>query len=94
MDTFKKNPEIKKFSDFNFTPIVNHLNVLKEKRKNLTSDEKKVFKNYEKKTKLEKEAKDKVYGNAIVDNVLEKIGGYLIEAPTLFKGRGAHPKAG
>lgn len=24
----------------------------------------------------------------------EKIGGYLIEAPTLFKGRGEHPKAG
>jgi DNA topoisomerase I len=30
----------------------------------------------------------------LVDNVKEKIGGYLIEAPTLFKGRGDHPKAG
>ena len=24
----------------------------------------------------------------------EKIAGYMIEAPTLFKGRGEHPKAG
>jgi DNA topoisomerase-1 len=30
----------------------------------------------------------------LVDSVKEKIGGYLIEAPTLFKGRGDHPKAG
>ena len=26
--------------------------------------------------------------------MIEKVGGYLIEAPTLFKGRGEHPKAG
>jgi DNA topoisomerase I len=30
----------------------------------------------------------------LVDDFKEKIGGYLIEAPTLFKGRGDHPKAG
>lgn len=29
-----------------------------------------------------------------MDGVREKIGGYLIEPPTLFKGRGDHPKAG
>jgi DNA topoisomerase-1 len=29
-----------------------------------------------------------------VDSIKEKIGGYIIEAPTLFKGRGDHPKAG
>ena len=43
---------------------------------------------------MEKDVKDKKYGYAILDGVSEKIGGYLIEAPTLFKGRGAHPKAG
>ena len=41
-----------------------------------------------------KEEKDKYYGVALVDGVSEKVGGYLIEAPTLFKGRGEHPKAG
>jgi len=30
----------------------------------------------------------------VIDNTLEKVGGYLIEIPTLFKGRGKHPKAG
>jgi DNA topoisomerase-1 len=34
------------------------------------------------------------YGYALVDGYKEKVGGYLIEAPTLFKGRGDHPKAG
>lgn len=34
------------------------------------------------------------YGFALVDEYKEKVGGYLIEAPTLFKGRGDHPKAG
>ena len=29
-----------------------------------------------------------------MDGVRERVGGYLIEAPTLFKGRGEHPKAG
>lgn len=29
-----------------------------------------------------------------MDGVREKVGGYLIEPPTLFKGRGDHPKAG
>ena len=38
--------------------------------------------------------KDNYYGFAIVDNDLEKVGGYSIEPPTLFKGRGIHPKAG
>ena len=38
--------------------------------------------------------KDEQYGFAIVDGIREKIGGYTIEPPTLFKGRGAHPKAG
>jgi len=41
-----------------------------------------------------KEEKDKYLGVALVDGVSEKVGGYLIEAPTLFKGRGDHPKAG
>ena len=37
---------------------------------------------------------DEKYGFAIVDGMKEKIAGYMIEAPTLFKGRGEHPKAG
>lgn len=30
----------------------------------------------------------------MIDDTLEKVAGYGIELPTLFKGRGKHPKAG
>ncbi len=42
MDTFNKNSDVKSFDNFNFTPIVNHLQEIKEKRKNMTLDDKKV----------------------------------------------------
>ena len=38
--------------------------------------------------------RDKLYAYAIVDDFLEKINNPNIEPPTLFKGRGKHPKAG
>ncbi len=44
--------------------------------------------------KKEREERDRVYGYAIVDNFREKVGGYMIEPPTLFRGRGVHPKSG
>ena len=60
---------------------------MKEEKKNRPDDEK----------KKEKEKRDELnrqYIYAIVDGVVEKINGVQIEPPTLFKGRGAHPKAG
>ncbi len=38
--------------------------------------------------------RDRVYGHALVDGCLERVGNYTLEPPTLFKGRGEHPKAG
>ena len=35
-----------------------------------------------------------MYGWALVDGCLERVGNYTLELPTLFKGRGEHPKAG
>ena len=89
IDTFIKSiedPEFK-FDRFDFTPIVNYLEQQKEDRKNVTIDEKKV-------KKEEKDIRDGYYGVSLVDNFTEKITGYTIEAPTLFKGRGDHPRAG
>jgi DNA topoisomerase I len=34
------------------------------------------------------------YLHAIVDGAKEKMANFVIEPPTLFKGRGEHPKAG
>eukprot|EP01017_Pseudomicrothorax_dubius_P006083 TRINITY_DN11678_c0_g1_i5.p1 TRINITY_DN11678_c0_g1~~TRINITY_DN11678_c0_g1_i5.p1 ORF type:complete len:533 (-),score=153.47 TRINITY_DN11678_c0_g1_i5:66-1664(-) len=67
--------------------IVTYLQEKKEAKKNRSAEEKK-------KEKDEKAKRDQEFGFAIVDGVLEKVGGYVIEAPTLFKGRGKHPKAG
>eukprot|EP01016_Furgasonia_blochmanni_P001395 TRINITY_DN1052_c0_g1_i15.p1 TRINITY_DN1052_c0_g1~~TRINITY_DN1052_c0_g1_i15.p1 ORF type:complete len:515 (-),score=151.01 TRINITY_DN1052_c0_g1_i15:746-2290(-) len=88
-EEFKKalKDKNKKLDDFDFTPIVNHLAKIKEEKKNRSKEDKQ-------KEKEAKAVKDLHYGGAIVDGLREKVGGYMIEPPTLFKGRGQHPKAG
>ena len=44
--------------------------------------------------KKEKEKNDQYWGYAIVDNSMEKISGFLVEPPGIFRGRGEHPLAG
>lgn len=34
------------------------------------------------------------YGYAIVDHHIEKVGNFRVEPPSLFRGRGEHPKTG
>jgi len=76
-----------KLENFDFSSIVNYIAEQKEIKKNKTKEEKLAEKQV-------KQARDDFYGFALVDNDREKIGGYAIEPPTLFKGRGKHPKAG
>lgn len=93
LPSFKKTPhlprhtEVEDFAKFDFHPIRAHLDRLREEKKGRPAEDKKL----EKRAKAEKDA---LFGGAIVDNVREKVGGYIIEPPTLFKGRGKHPKAG
>jgi len=84
---FDKSLGYKDLTKFNFTPIQTYMAEQKELKKNKTPEQKKA-------EKEEKKKRDDFYGFAIVDHDLEKIGGYAIEPPTLFKGRGKHPKAG
>lgn len=82
-----KNHVIKKFELCDFTPIYEwHLRE-KEKKKQMTSEEKKALKE----EKLKQEEK---YMWAIVDGVKEKVGNFRVEPPGLFRGRGEHPKMG
>ncbi|KAM0942529.1 putative DNA topoisomerase [Dioscorea sansibarensis] len=82
-----KNHVIKKFEPCDFTPIYEwHLRE-KEKKKQMTSEEKKALKE----EKLKQEEK---YMWAIVDGVKEKVGNFRVEPPGLFRGRGEHPKMG
>jgi len=85
--TFDKKLGYNKLDAFDFTAIVNYIAEQKEIKKNKTKEEKLA-------EKAQKQARDDFYGFALVDNDREKIGGYAIEPPTLFKGRGKHPKAG
>ncbi|KAG2581629.1 hypothetical protein PVAP13_6KG055400 [Panicum virgatum] len=82
-----KNHSIKKFELCDFTPIYEwHLRE-KEKKKQMTSEEKKALR--EDKLKQEEE-----YMWAVVDGVREKVGNFRVEPPGLFRGRGEHPKMG
>jgi DNA topoisomerase-1 len=73
--------------DFDFTPIYEHLQKNKEKNKLKTADEK----------KIEKDKKRDImtkYGYALVDGRAEKIANYMVEPPSIFRGRGEHPLSG
>ncbi|GAB4858462.1 hypothetical protein Ancab_009936 [Ancistrocladus abbreviatus] len=82
-----KNHTIKDLKKCDFTPIHQwHLGE-KEKKKQMSSEEKKALKE----EKLKQEEK---YMWAIVDGVKEKVGNFRVEPPGLFRGRGEHPKMG
>ncbi|XP_074556414.1 DNA topoisomerase 1 beta-like [Curcuma longa] len=82
-----KNHIIKRFEDCDFTPIYEWHLEEKEKKKQMTAEEKKSVKE----EKLKQEDK---YTWAIVDGVKEKVGNFRVEPPGLFRGRGEHPKMG
>ncbi|XP_011627735.1 DNA topoisomerase 1 alpha isoform X1 [Amborella trichopoda] len=82
-----KNHVIKKFELCDFTPIYEWHLKEKEKKKQMSAEEKKALK--EEKAKLEEK-----YMWAIVDGVKEKVGNFRVEPPGLFRGRGEHPKMG
>ncbi|KAL7749986.1 DNA topoisomerase 1 [Sorochytrium milnesiophthora] len=83
----KKKYPMKEFSKCDFTPIADHLAQQREQRKAATKEEKQ-------KQKEEKAAIEEKYGYALVDGRKEKVGNFRVEPPSLFRGRGAHPKAG
>ncbi|OVA16320.1 DNA topoisomerase I [Macleaya cordata] len=82
-----KNHVIKKFELCDFTPIYEWHQNEKEKKKQMSTEEKKALKE----EKLKQEEK---YMWAVVDGVKEKVGNFRVEPPGLFRGRGEHPKMG
>ncbi|KAI9307649.1 hypothetical protein BJ944DRAFT_157616, partial [Cunninghamella echinulata] len=81
------NPKLESFEKCDFRPIWEKFEADKEKKKSLTKEEK--LKAKEERVKLEEPF---IY--AIVDGRKEKIGNFRIEPPSLFRGRGDHPKTG
>ncbi|RZC94327.1 hypothetical protein C5167_031287, partial [Papaver somniferum] len=82
-----RNHIIKKFELCDFTPIYDWHQAIKEKRKQMTAEEKRV-------AKEEKLRQEERYMWAVVDSVKEKVGNFRVEPPGLFRGRGEHPKMG
>ncbi|KAJ3680849.1 hypothetical protein LUZ60_015338 [Juncus effusus] len=82
-----KNHVIKKLDLCDFTPIYEWHNREKEKKKQMTAEEKKAIKE-------EKMKQEEKYMWAVVDGVKEKVGNFRVEPPGLFRGRGEHPKMG
>jgi DNA topoisomerase I len=70
-----------------FRPIYDYMASEKEKKKSLTTAEKKELK------KQKDEAEDK-YATCLLDGRKEKVGNFRVEPPGLFRGRGEHPKKG
>eukprot|EP01039_Chlorochromonas_danica_P009197 gene9197-10157_t len=78
---------IRSFDKLDFSEIRKHLETQKSLKKAATDEEKLV-------KKAEKEADFLRYGYALIDGRLEKMGNYNMEPPSLFRGRGEHPKTG
>ncbi|XP_073223340.1 DNA topoisomerase 1 alpha-like [Cicer arietinum] len=82
-----KNHVIQNLKDCDFTPIYDWYQIEKEKKKQMSSQEKKALRE-------EKMKQEEKYMWAIVDGVKEKVGNFRVEPPGLFRGRGEHPKMG
>eukprot|EP00920_Eleutheroschizon_duboscqi_P009611 GHVT01022308.1.p1 GENE.GHVT01022308.1~~GHVT01022308.1.p1 ORF type:complete len:829 (-),score=188.51 GHVT01022308.1:1784-4270(-) len=75
------------FTKCDFQPIKDFLDEEKERKKNMTKQEKEEL-------KLKKQEADAPYTHALVDYLREKVGNSKVEPPGLFRGRGDHPKQG
>lgn len=79
--------KIKDFSKCDFSEMHKHFIEKSEQRKQMSKEEKQ-------KIKEENEKITEKYGWAIIDRHKEKIGNFKTEPPSLFRGRGDHPKQG
>ncbi|KAI0779490.1 hypothetical protein C8Q74DRAFT_1198203 [Fomes fomentarius] len=92
LKTLKKSPprngvKISKFELCDFRPMFDHFEAEKEKKKTMSTAEKKA-------AKTAKDALEAPYTHCILDGRKEKVGNFRVEPPGLFRGRGEHPKKG
>ena len=85
--TSQEKEVIKDLSKCNFKEIDVYFKQKSEERKAMSKEDKLKIK--EENTALQEE-----YGYCVIDGHREKIGNFRIEPPSLFRGRGTHPKMG
>ena len=78
---------IKEFAKCDFAPIFEYYNAEREKKKALPSAEKKAM-------KAAKDEAEAQYMYCKWDGRKQKVGNFRVEPPSLFRGRGEHPKTG
>lgn len=79
--------KVASFAKCDFTPIAEWCEAERVKKKSLSKDQKKQI----------KEAKDAIeepFKTCLLNGRKEKVGNFRVEPPSLFRGRGAHPKTG
>ncbi|KAJ8108018.1 hypothetical protein OPT61_g8466 [Boeremia exigua] len=82
-----KTVKIKKFEKCDFKPIFEHFDAERARKKALPAAEKKAL-------KAEKDAIETPYMFCMWDGRKQKVGNFRVEPPSLFRGRGEHPKTG
>ncbi|KAF1912517.1 eukaryotic DNA topoisomerase I [Ampelomyces quisqualis] len=82
-----KTVKIKKFEKCDFKPIFEHFDSERAAKKALPGAEKKAL-------KAEKDAAEADYMYCTWDGRKQKVGNFRVEPPSLFRGRGEHPKTG
>ncbi|KAJ5897257.1 DNA topoisomerase 1 [Penicillium tannophilum] len=86
-DAQGKKVDIKDFTKCDFKPIFEYYDAQREEKKSATPAEKKAL-------KAEKDALEAPYQYCIWDGRKQKVGNFRVEPPSLFRGRGEHPKTG
>ena len=79
--------DIKEFAKCDFKPIFEFYDAQREEKRNLPSAEKKAL-------KAEKDEQEAMYQFCTWDGRKQKVGNFRVEPPSLFRGRGEHPKTG
>ena len=82
-----KTVKIKKFEKCDFKPIFEHFDAERARKKALPAAEKKAL-------KAEKDAIEAPFMYCMWDGRKQKVGNFRVEPPSLFRGRGEHPKTG
>lgn len=79
--------DIKDFKKCDFQPIFAYYDAQRAEKRNLPQAEKK-------RLKAEKDAEEAPFQYCIWDGRKQKVGNFRVEPPSLFRGRGEHPKTG
>jgi len=79
--------KITDFSKCDFTPMFDYCEAERERKKGMSKVEKARIRD----ERLELEKK---YATCLLDGRVEKVGNFRVEPPSLFRGRGDHPKTG